>query len=529
MFCRYLPILSLILSAQMSWANVELPRVFGDHMVLQREARVPVWGWGAPGEEVTVELAGQRMTAITDDTGHWRVDLAAMPASGPFVMTVKGLNTITFEDVMIGEVWICSGQSNMEWKLGSVHDPDAYRRATNALIRQLYVPRQPAREPQDDIKGVGSNTNWTPADGQQTASFTAVGYTFAERLNAELGCAVGIINTSWGGTSIRPWISEASVQSISDDHPVRAQYLRMTDAYQANLLNLIDPLSDWIALARTAADAGKPLPSPPILPAHPVWDEGNNPNSGLFNLYNGMIAPLVPYAVRGAIWYQGESDAAVRLDYLPMMETLVDGWREAWGQKDFSFYYVQLASFQAPQSTPAGGNNWAFLREAQRLALASIPDSGMAVTIDIGEANDIHPRNKLDVGNRLAQWALHQTYGRTDIPRSGPLFRAAHSEANAIRIEFDDVHGGLVTGHMASPGVFEATPTVPVGGFAVRGNDGVWQWAEAVIEGDSILVKSDLVAQPVAVRYAFDTNPDRANLYNGAGLPASPFEAELNE
>ncbi|MBN2473149.1 MAG: 9-O-acetylesterase [Pirellulales bacterium] len=466
-------------------ADVELPSIFGDSMVVQRELPVSVWGWADPGEKVTVLLAGQSKSVVADESGRWQVKLDALTANAQGQsLTVTGKNTIELKDVLVGEVWICSGQSNMEWGLGGALDGKQEVDAANhPQIRLFDVPgHTTAVLPRDKCPG-----NWRICQPSSAGGFSAVGYFFGRRLHEELDVPIGLVGSNWGGTRIEPWTSLSGFRSVPE------------------LKAIAEEVSDRELKSQQGenVDVG-----------------GGSPAA----IYNAMIHPLAPFAMRGAIWYQGESNGGEGESYYHKTKALVNSWRGLFNP-ELAFYWVQLANFQQPNDNPAGGDGWARIREAQRQAL-TIPHTGMAVIIDIGEANDIHPRNKQDVGWRLAQWALYQTYGKKDLVPCGPLYSSHKVEDSTIRIAFDHVGGGLVVGKKEGLKPTEEVKDGQLKRFAIAGADKKWHWAEAVIDGRTVVVKSPEVTSPVAVRYAYSMNPVGANLYNREGIPASPFRTD---
>jgi len=471
--------LSVLVASSIAVADVRLASVFGDHMVLQRELSAPVWGWAEPGEKVTVTLGEQTKQAEADKDGRWQVKLDALKANNEGqTLTVAGNNTIELKDVLVGEVWICSGQSNMEWTLGnSLNADEEVAAANHPQIRLFDVPGHTTSPlPKDTCPG-----SWKICQPDSARGFSAVGYFFGRRLQQELKVPIGLVGSNWGGTRIEPWTSPAGFHSV----PELTEIADQVDAYDET-----------------------------------TKVEGGSPSA----IYNAMIHPLAPFSMCGAIWYQGESNGNEGESYYHKTQALVNGWRKLFNP-ELAFYWVQLADFQQPTDNPEGGDGWAKLREAQRKAL-NIKHTGMAVIIDIGQANDIHPRNKQDVGWRLAQWALHQTYGMTDLVPSGPLYKSHKVEGNAIRLTFDAVGGGLIVGKKEG---LEPTQEVKAGKlqrFAIAGADKHWHWADATIDGGLVVVKSAEVAEPVAVRYAYSMNPVGANLYNKEGIPASPFRTD---
>jgi len=478
LFCLSMALVfaGLITSAQ---ADVKLASIFGDSMVLQRDLPVPVWGWADAGEEVTVTLGDQSKKVTADADGRWQVKLDPLKANGEGQMLkVSGKNTIELKDVLIGEVWICSGQSNMEWPLQStINANEEVAAASHPQIRLFNVPGHlTSPVAKDTCPG-----NWQICEPNTAGGFSAVGYFFGRRLQDELKVPIGLVGSNWGGTRIEPWTSPAGFQSVPE----------------------LKAIADQVAAYKEDTKV-----------------EGGSPSA----IYNAMVHPLAPFAMRGAIWYQGESNGGEGESYYHKTQALVNGWRELFNP-DLAFYWVQLANFQNPNDNPEGGDGWAKLREAQRKSL-NIKHTGMAVIIDIGEAGDIHPRNKQDVGSRLAQWALNQTYGMKDVVPSGPLYKSHKVEGSSIRVAFDHVGGGLVVGKKDGLAPLQVIKDGKLERFAIAGADKKWHWAEATIDGGDVVVKSSEVAEPVAVRYAYSMNPTGANLYNIEGIPASPFRTD---
>jgi sialate O-acetylesterase len=470
-------------------AAVKLPAVIGDGMVLQRDIKVPIWGTAKPGEKVTVTFGDQKATATTGADGRWMVTLDALKAGGPFEMTVAGSDTITLKDILVGEVWICSGQSNMAWPTGRTANAEQeIREANYPKIRLFTVANKVAGTPQSDTKG-----SWVRCSPETVGRFSAVAYYFGRYLYKDLNVPIGLIHTSWGGTPAEAWTSRATLEADPD------------------LKVIVDQWDRQIADHRKAPPAPQrpPARTRPAAAARAPVDPEASPHRAS-GLYNGMIQPLIPYAIRGAIWYQGESNAPRAYQYRKLFPAMIGNWRKAWGEGDFPFLFVQLANFRPTKPEPAD-SDWAELREAQTMTL-SLPRTGMAVIIDIGEAADIHPKNKQEVGKRLGLAALAIAYGK-DIPYSGPMYDSMKVEGDKVRLTFKHVDGGLI----AKDGELK--------GFAIAGADRKFVWADAKIDGDTIVVHSDQVSEPKAVRYAWADNPE-CNLYNKAGLPASPFRTD---
>lgn len=496
----------LALGAAAARADVRLPHVFGDHMVLQRDAAIPVWGWAEPGEAIEVVLEGADPVATTADArGEWRVDLAPRAAGGPWALTVRGANTIAFEDVLVGEVWLCSGQSNMEWTLDKARDAEAEIAAAEwPRLRHLKVPLVPAGAPAKDFAA-----EWEVCTPEMAGDFTAVGYFFARELQGEIDVPVGLLNSSWGGTAIEPWtppVGFARVPALEEISERVALATPGSSAYRRALAEYLASLGAWVEEATRALEAEELLRPAPAYPAELSPLASHTAPTGL---YNGMIAPLVPYAIRGALWYQGETNRMDGMRYTDKTRALVRGWREVWGEGDFPFYYVQIAPYRYGDEDPA---ILPAFWEAQAAAL-ELPNTGMAVINDIAELGDIHPRNKQDVGRRLALLALKGTYGGEEILASGPTFRALEVEGERLRVYFDDVGDGLVTRDGGPPSWFEVI------GDGVR-----FSKAEAVIEGDSVVLSSPEVPTPRAMRFAWDKCAE-PNLMSSAGLPAGAFRA----
>ncbi len=488
-------------------AEVRLPHVFGDHMVLQRDMKVPVWGWADPGEKVAVTIGKQTAKTVADANGKWKLALEPLAAGGPLTMTVEGENTVKLTDVLVGEVWLCSGQSNMAMTVNRCKDFEQEKATANCPeIRMAKVANRFAKELKDDCEA-----KWIVCSSETVGSFSATAYFFARELNKELGVPVGLINSSWGGSPVEAWTSMTVQAALQDIQPVLKKWrtraaefdpAKAQAAYEA-------ALERWQQAVNKAKAAGKEPPRKPRAPEDP----GNSFRAPSV-LYNAMIYPLAPYAIRGAIWYQGEHNAGdenARL-YGEQLEAMVANWRVLWKQGPFPFYYVQLPNFKAPQQQPSQPDGWVVVQE-QMLKSLRIANVGMAVTIDLGEARDIHPKNKQDVGKRLALWALAKTYGK-DLVHCGPIYKSMSQQGDKIRIEFDHTGGGLA-----------ARDGGPLEGFAIAGSDKNFVWAEAKIDGPSVVVSSAEVPNPVAVRYSWAANP-KGNLINREGLPASPFRTD---
>lgn len=517
-------------------ADIRLVGLFSDHMVLQREIPIPVWGWAEPGAKVSVKLAGQETRAVADANGCWRVRLAPLPATcQPLTMTITdGVTTSALHDVLIGDVWLCSGQSNMELPLHMCNSPEDVRGAQFPLIRNFNVPKRPSVEPLDDLMegtkfGAGLR-EWAVCSPQSASAFlSAVGFYFARKVHQETGVPIGLINALWGGVNIETFLTPEGLESVPELAPVRNQLAENMAKYRKEVAEKLPAAEACLNATRKALAENKPLPPPPAWPRHPsAVAPGQMFPLEIYCLYNGMIHPLLPFAIKGALWYQGESNGTDGDLYYHKMRALIGGWRTAWGQGDFPFYYVQLAAYRKPATDPAAaGDGWPALRCAQTKAL-SIPRTGMAVAIDIGDADDIHPKNKKDVGERLALWALKNDYGRSTLECSGPIFKTLKVEGDKARIIFDHTGSGLMVGRKEGKAPVREVKDGKLQRFAVAGADGKWCWAEALIDGGTVVVSSTNVPQPVAVRYAYSSNPEGCNLYNREGLPASPFESKIS-
>lgn len=459
----FLGLNSLCISAL---ANVVLPRFVSDGMVLQRNVKIPVWGWADPGESVQIQFKGKTYHTKAGNDGKWAASLKSTEAGGPYEMQIKGNNEITLHNILVGDVWICSGQSNMEFNIGAVKDKYASEIASSANpnIRQFLVTKKTSFQPMDTVGAA----QWKEANPANVLSFTAVGYFFARDLYEKYKVPIGLIHTSWGGTVAEAWTSTEGLQSFVN-YAERAKNL--SSAEKVN------------------------LPNEPTV------------------LYNAMIAPLLPYAIKGAIWYQGESNAGKAFEYQTLFPAMITDWRTKWNQGDFPFLFVQLANFMAVTPQPVE-SEWAELREAQSKTL-SLKNTGMAVITDIGEEKDIHPTNKKDVGKRLALAAEKVAYNDKKVVYSGPVYQSSKVEDNKIILKFSNTGTGLI-----------AKDGGELKQFAIAGADKKFVWADAKIEGNHIIVSSDAVTNPVAVRYAWANNPVEANFYNKEGLPASPFRTD---
>ncbi len=472
----FLLLLTLTVTAPLA-QGLELSPMFTDHAVLQQGMDVPVWGWAKPDSEVSVAFAGQTVKAKADAKGAWSLKLKSLKVNKkPQKMTVTGDGaTVSLTDILVGEVWFCSGQSNMEQTVtregigygGSIM-PEHVKPDQLGLIRHIKFPHKQAGQP---VRKTAVKMPWTVCSSKTVGHFTAAGFYFATVINKELGVPVGLIGCNWGGCRIEPWIPQEGYDVMKGFN------------------------KDWTP-------------------------------KGYSGMFNAMGATAAPYAIRGAIWYQGESNGREGETYFHKKKALHEGWKKVWAQGDFPLYFAQLASFRKPNADPAGGDGWAKVREAQRKCL-TLPNTGMAVLTDIGDPRNIHPHNKYDVGRRLALWALAKDYGKKDLVYSGPLFKSAEFKDGKATISFEHCKGlKAALKERGKKNIEDPKPVDALKGFAIAGADKKWVWADAKIEGDKVVLTSKEVKQPVAARYLFTMNTAHGTLYNGANLPAAPFRTD---
>lgn len=475
-------------------ADVKLPNVFSDHMVLQQKQKNKVWGKAAAGEEVTVSINGQTQKATADADGKWSVMLEPIPVGGPYDLTVKGKNEIKITDVLVGEVWVCSGQSNMQWWVKLANDPDLEKLAAkHPKIRMINFPqigRQEEIWSHDD-------RHWMVCSPETVSDFSAVGYFFARQLHETLDIPIGMLNNAWGGSACEAWINRDLLAAEPKFKPMMDRWAEM-EAKALPRLAELEPKEKELNDEQKKELGGL------------KGQMYGNSRPG--NIYNGVLKSHLGYGIKGAIWYQGESNAGRAYQYRDLFPFMIKDWRKEWGQGDFPFYWVQLADFYDEKPEP-GDSAWAELREAQTMTM-SLPKTGEAVIIDIGEAKDIHPKNKVDVGRRLARWALAKDYG-IEIPYHSPQYKSMEFKGNKIVLTFNYLDGG-----------WRPFETKEPRGFAIAGEDGKFVWAKAKINDDnSVEVWADSVAVPTSVRYGWADNPV-VNMYNGAGLPLTPFRTD---
>lgn len=501
-----------LLLAPVARADVKPNPLIGEGMVLQRDAEVNVWGTADPGEKVTVRFREQEVSAEADKDGKWTVRLKSGAAGESLPMTIAGKNRIALKNVLVGEVWVCSGQSNMQWSISASNqdDKDAVQKApADSLMRLFTVPRIPKEAPVSEV-----NASWVGAAPDTVSNFSAVAYFFGRSLREHLKVPVGLLSTNVGGTRAEAWTSRRALVS-------RPEYRQEVEKFE-------QALQQFRAAGKTpdAGKAGQKAPAGPL--------NANSPSA----LYNGMIAPLLPYTIRGAIWYQGESNAGKPAAYRSLFPLMIRNWREDWKQGEFPFFFVQLAPFMKIKEEP-GDSNWAELREAQALTARTVPNTGMAVITDLGHEADIHPTPKQAVGERLARIARATVYGEK-VEYSGPEYDGMRVEGNKVVLRFRHLDGGLEARELAPTdarkdkdgnvrgSAWRVKPDsrgAELLGFTVAGEDKKFHTAKARIEGDAVIVWSDQVEKPVAVRYGWADHPV-ANLFNKEGLPASPFRTD---
>lgn len=483
----------LLLSALPVSAQLTVPKVLSDHMVVQRGLPVHVWGKAPVGEQVSVTFRGETETATSNPLGRFSVYLKPGAAGGPFDMTVKGAATdqsITIHDVLVGDVWVASGQSNMEFAMHQAATADAdLPKAGIPGIRLMIVDKKAADYPQDDLP----TTGWVASTPETARNFSAVAWYFAREIHEREHVPVGVIDSTWGGTVAESWVRLTALGEDASLDPLFASRGKMLD----HAADTEAQLRDEQRQTAEAKAAGKPIPNFPWHPPLESWGPGN--------LWNGMIAPLTPFAIKGVIWYQGESNSALERYplYDRIMRTLIEDWRRQWAEGPFPFYYVQISNFK---STPL--EDWAGLRW-QQVKTLGLRNTAMAVTIDIGNPDNVHPTDKVDVGHRLALAARALTYGESGLEYSGPMFRQATTEGSSIRAWFDHANGLMAKGG-------------DVTSVEVAGRDGKFYPAEAKVDGETVIASSPEVPAPVEIRYGWSNSP-LCNLFNGAGLPASPF------
>jgi len=511
---KILAFIGFLLLATQAMAQLSMPNVFGDHMVLQADKAVKLWGNADPGATISASYVKQKVEAKASDDGSWSIQLEAMKpnATGGVLTVSDGKAEITYKDVLVGEVWLASGQSNMQWTLAQIKAQDAIAAADNPMIRFFQASRTAMPTPQNDVAG-----KWTISSPDTAKGYSAVAYYFAQKLQGELNVPVAIVEAAWGGKPVEAFTRREALLSIPegegmmknqdeaiatyDENVARAEHEKAVKAYEIKL-------AEWNA--KPEAEREGRGPRKPRMQRNP-----GNTSSRPATIYNGMIHPLVGYSIRGAIWYQGESNSGSvkrASDYGALFQKKIDDWRKLWGD-DFRYLWVQLANFRAPVKEPGTNPGWAVVQEQQRLTLA-LPKTGMAVINDIGDEKNIHPRNKLDVGERLARWALADEYGK-DIIKSGPLYSSHEISGGKVTVTFEFTGDGL-----------KSRDGEPLQRFEIQDSEGNWHWANAEIQGNSVIISHPDVKTATAARYAWAENPEGANLVNSEGLPTSLFTTE---
>lgn len=495
--------LLILLLPFVALADIKLPALIGDNMVLQQRTSIALWGWADPGEKITVlnSWNNKSVKTLAGPNGEWQLKVTTPQAGGPYVLTISGKNKIELKNVLIGEVWLCSGQSNMEfplgkrerWRTGVINYEKEIAGANFPNIRMFTVKQTVAQSEQKDVNG-----KWEVCAPQTAGDFSAVAYYFGKEIAKETGYPVGLIHSSWGGTPAESWVKKSVLESDPDFKPILERYNTAVETYPQDKKAYETAYARWEKEAEAAKQSGQAAAAAPQKPIEPAANS-KSPTK----LFNGMIAPLIPYTLRGVIWYQGESNSSRAYQYRKLFPALINSWRNDWKQ-NLPFYFVQIAPHH--QQHPE-------IREAQFLTLKSVPKTGMAVATDAADSLDIHPRNKEIPGKRLALWALAKTYNKKQPDYSGPLYKSMKVEGNKIRIEFE---------HAKSLVSKESV----LREFTIAGEDRKFVPARAVIEGNTVLVSSPSVDKPLAVRFAW-RNYSRPNLYNEADLPASPFRTDV--
>jgi sialate O-acetylesterase len=549
---KFLPFLLVILcGAPMLHADVTMPAIFGDHMMLQQGMKIPVWGWADPGEKIQVSLGKEQLRTVTDAQGNWRVEFPArINTANPTTLAVAGKTTLSFQDVIVGEIWMAAGQSNMAFPLGWLGGvPDWLKQrgegnvltSSNPQIRIFFVDGRASVRP--DMKGGG---HWMLFSPDAARDFSAVAYFFSEALQKNLGRPIGIISTPMGGTPIETWSSKEILATLPDKKPgldlvaaEEAAYPTDPKQQQAVMDDFHKRDSDWVQTVEApfhvahdqwqkdsdaAKAANKPIPpEPPYPQTRPKNPDGEG---GQYStLFNGMICPEIGYPMRGVIWYQGEANGPPEYD--TMLKNMVSDWRTRW-HSEFTFLPVMLANIGPRFPTPSD-NGWSGVRDAQERVSLELPKMGTAEAIDVGTDNNIHPYDKIDVGRRLAAQALRIAYGEKIIS-TGPRFGSMTVEGNKIRVKYKDIGSGLMlaVSPFVSNDPVNGNPALPTDkplSFDIAGVDKKWYTAQAQIDGNDVLVWCDQVAAPVAVRYGWAQNP-QINLYNNEGFPAVPFRTQ---
>ncbi len=495
---RYIsPLFAFVLFFVNASAQIKLPAIISDNMILQQNATVSLWGWASPGEKIAVSASWgpRKIAAVTGPDGKWLLSLKTARAGGPFTITFTASNSIEVRNVLLGEVWLASGQSNMEFFMGKTSNASYtgvidYQQEISAadypLIRTIDVANKVAEEPQADFAG-----KWKICSPQTADTFSAIAFYFARAIHKVTGYPIGIINATWGGTPAESWTRKDILEKDSSFNVILERYKMQCEEYPTAYEKFKGELERW------KADTSKSKAAAPREPIGPT--SGKSP----YKLYNGMIAPLLHYTLKGVIWYQGENNADRAFQYRRLFPAMIANWRHDFNNKKMPFYFVQISPHRSQNAE---------IRDAQLYTLRHVPYTGMAVTTDNGDSLDIHPRNKKLAGERLSLWALKNDYGKNDTVASGPLYTSMKKEGNKIRIYFDNADGLQAKGDVLTE-------------FSIAAADAAFVPAKAMIEGNTVLVWNDAVQQPSAVRFAWRNIP-LPNLYNKAGLPASPFRTD---
>jgi len=506
-------------------AAVRLPRLFSDDMILQRDRSVPVWGWAEPGEKVTVRFAGQQAATVANAQGDWSVRLKPLSAnSKPRELTVSGANTLAFRNVLVGDVWLFSGDFGVYWELyGCLNAEKEIANSGNPQIRLLKVESLSSNTPMTDI-----SSEWHICSPEIAAEFSALAYFFGQALQQETRVPIGLIEASYRYSSIQSWISPQAFHAIPELKLPRDKmdsWDSTTPVGREAFGKTVDNVEKWLPAAEQAFNAGKPIPAQPTPPAPIPANDSNYRSLGeLSNLYHGMIAPLMPFAIRGLVWSMGENGGGIEWPkYDIYMRGLVDGWRTGWGQGNFPVYFELLPALGNPSAQPGAGGQWAAFREKQIKSLA-IPNTAAAVTFDVSDYI-ADARNRRDPGQRLALCALAGEY-RRKIECSGPVYRSQRIEGDRVILTFDHLGRGLMIGEKDGLTPIREVKAGTLKGFALAGADKKWYWTDALIDGNTVVLQSTQVPAPVAVRYAYADNPAGSNLYNRDGLPAMPFRTD---
>ena len=492
------------------FADVKLQSVFGDNMVLQQNTSANFWGTASPGEKVTVSGSwGKSAETTAGKNGKWKLELKTPDAGGPFTVTVQGKNKLAFKNVMSGEVWLCTGQSNMDRAMSAFKDTQgAIADADYPKIRFFVVGKKASNAPLETLSG-----HWALCTPKTTAEFSATGYFFGLKLYKELNIPIGLVECAWGGTRVETWTpwekQEDNPRLVKERENAAKRAQTYDEAEERKIYNNAKEKYEADLKAWDESDKKECRPRNPSFKQHPFQEQNYSSN-----LYNGMTNPLAPYTVKGAIWYQGEANAGNAAEYAKQLGLMITGWREKWGQGDFPFYFVQLPGFQTAWSNPVEENaSWALLREAFADVAKNVPNTGMAITIDIGEANDIHPQQKSKVGERLARLALNKDYDKKDVAWTGPIIKSCEFKEGKAVIKFETGGSPLAVRNGGK-----------IKGFALLGNNSEFVEANAeIVRDDTVEVTSDKVKIPTIVYYAWAQNPEGVNLMNKEGLPASPF------